>query len=721
MRGNLRARAAGRRLTDLLLIGLLSLGGCSGVGQSDPEGEPRTTSSAPDALTEGVDEAGEAPGDGIEGDTDGAVAEAVELHQRGPVPEEPAAPAPSRAGDCPKRSARDRDVGILVAPRLRVKDHEVRVLTATLDSEEALALKIIGPDGKVVKLDATHRRGVPASTLGRFEPELAGDYRVVVGRGGKGLGCEKFTVVEAGGRRQPPAMQTAEVWRVSRAWNASEEALYSAWIRELFHAPRGESLAYERLDEITRDPKRNLMLDYLRWGEDGSKGLNLKPDCADTPYFLRAYWAWKRSLPFAWRTCSRGRDKPPKCFDMKTNARPPELAPTWALPDGTGEGTEEADQLDVMDRFFRRTVAWGVHTGNGRTAHGDDVSDFYPVRLDRRGLRPGAVYADPYGHILMVVELFDQAGDHPGILYAIDGQPDGSITRKRFWEGNFLWNPDPELGGSGFKQFRPVVLVKQEEETGKQVFTTLGDESIQKRSDYGDVDPKPGSMTADEFYDRMTSLLNADPLDPFLAQEDAVRALSEQTAVRVTSVNNGVEYHAEHPDDVIDMPAGYAIFETTGAWESYSTPARDLRLLIAMDVVARFDAKVARQPAAYGLEADDVDAIRKKLGAARKRLLADPKLGISYTRSDGSTWKLTLAELFERREALERAYNPNDCPEVRWGAPAGSAELKTCDRRAPEDQRAKMDVYRVWFKQRRRPPRGDPGPPIPGYEDENTP
>ena len=40
---------------------------------------------------------------------------------------------------------------------------------------------------------------------------------------------------------------------------------------------------------------------------------------------------------------------------------------------------------------------------------------------------------------------------------AVDGQPDASITRKRFWEGNFLWNPDPKLGGSGFKAFRPFV------------------------------------------------------------------------------------------------------------------------------------------------------------------------------------------------------------------------------------------------------------------------
>jgi hypothetical protein len=59
------------------------------------------------------------------------------------------------------------------------------------------------------------------------------------------------------------------------------------------------------------------------------------------------------------------------------------------------------------------------------------------------------------------------------------------------------------------------------------------------------------------------------------------------------------------------------------------------------------------------------------------------------------------------------AYNPNDCPEIRWAAPAGSEERKTCKRRAPDEQRRKMKAYRPWFSERRRPPRGDPGPPVP--------
>jgi hypothetical protein len=77
----------------------------------------------------------------------------------------------------------------------------------------------------------------------------------------------------------------------------------------------------------------------------------------------------------------------------------------------------------------------------------------------------------------------------------------------------------------------------------------------------------------------------------------------------------------------------------------------------------------------------------------------------SYTRSDGSQWTLALKDVLNRVQALEMAYNPNDCVELRWGAPAQSEEGSTCKRHAPSAQRAKMASYRPWFSERRRPPR----------------
>ena len=77
----------------------------------------------------------------------------------------------------------------------------------------------------------------------------------------------------------------------------------------------------------------------------------------------------------------------------------------------------------------------------------------------------------------------------------------------------------------------------------------------------------------------------------------------------------------------------------------------------------------------------------------------------SYTRSDGSAWRLALKDVAERAGDFEMAYNPNDCVELRWGAPARSDEASTCKRYAPGAQRTKMTKYRAWFHERRRPPR----------------
>jgi hypothetical protein len=152
------------------------------------------------------------------------------------------------------------------------------------------------------------------------------------------------------------------------------------------------------------------------------------------------------------------------------------------------------------------------------------------------------------------------------------------------------------------------------------------------------------------------------------------------------------------------MPDGPAIFETTGAWEDFSTPSRDLRLLIAIDVVRHFPDRVARRPDRYAMPAGKSAAdVQAKMQSVLATELAARKF--SYPRSDGSPWTLTLKDVLNRMSELEMAYNPNDCVELRWGASERSQEAATCKRHAAATQRAKMIKYRAWFHERRRPPR----------------
>jgi hypothetical protein len=170
----------------------------------------------------------------------------------------------------------------------------------------------------------------------------------------------------------------------------------------------------------------------------------------------------------------------------------------------------------------------------------------------------------------------------------------------------------------------------------------------------------------------------------------------------VTSVENGRKF--QNGGRNAEMPDGAAIFETVGAWEDFSTPSRDLRLLIALDVVRGFPDRVARRPERYAMpKGKSVAEVTAELQSMLETELKTRKF--SYTRSDGSPWTLTLKEVNDRAADLEMAYNPNDCVELRWGASAKSDEAATCKRFAPAAQRAKMMKYRAWFHERRRPPR----------------
>ena len=132
--------------------------------------------------------------------------------------------------------------------------------------------------------------------------------------------------------------------------------------------------------------------------------------------------------------------------------------------------------------------------------------------------------------------------------------------------------------------------------------------------------------------------------------------------------------------------------------------ARDLRLLIAIDVVRTFPDRVARRPERYAMPKDkSVADVKAELEGVLASELSARKF--SYTRTDGSAWTLAVKDVLDRTTDLEMAYNLNDCVELRWGAPAKSEEASTCKRYAPAAQRAKMLDYRAWFHERRRPPR----------------
>src|SRR5437764_14680293 len=163
-------------------------------------------------------------------------------------------------------------------------------------------------------------------------------------------------------------------------------------------------------------------------------------------------------LPYGFSKCSRGGGgKAPTCpqwFSLQNaeEAKPPPPPPVAApippavsgyfgysnapaplappAPKATGPAPSFAELVQI--------VSDSVHSASGRTALADNNTDYYPVPLSADALRPGTVHADPYGHILMSVQRIAQTEDAAGIILAVDGQPDGTVTQKPFWRGHLL-------------------------------------------------------------------------------------------------------------------------------------------------------------------------------------------------------------------------------------------------------------------------------------------
>jgi len=357
---------------------------------------------------------------------------------------------------------------------------------------------------------------------------------------------------------------------------------------------------------------------------------------------------------------------------------------------GDAKGGQMSNAGRVAE-FFRTTLADAVQSGAARIAADDESGDYYPTRISAETLRPGTIFADPYGHVLVVAQRVPQSATSGGLLLAVDGQPDGTVARKRFWKGNFLFSVDPTIGSAGFKRFRPIVRDK-----ASRAIRTVRNDSLPDFS----LEQYEG---VEAFYDKVDSVLSPAPREPVAALLETIEALEEQVKTRVLSVENGRKFLASAHASV-DMPEDRKIFETTGVWEDFSTPSRDLRLLIAIDVAKAFPEYAATRPERYATPSSSAPALmRTELEQRLAKELGERQF--EYTRSDGSSWRLRLEDIVARQSQLEVAYNPNDCVEHRWGATPGSEEASTCAKRAPPAQLRAMDSYRQWFRDRRRPPR----------------
>ena len=401
--------------------------------------------------------------------------------------------------------------------------------------------------------------------------------------------------------------------------------------------------------------------------------IHFRADCADFPYLLRAYYAWKRGLPFSYESevAPRGRTS-----DIRYTPNGNRVTERKDVLSGsvTGYGLLETLRDTISSATYR------IHPDlDGRLP-----PDQYSPAITPELIRAGTLIYDPNGHVATIYRV-----DPDGRIFYIDAHPDESVTRGNY-DVRFV-RARPGMG-AGFKNWRPARLVgARQREDGVLVG---GHIELARNADIADFSRVQyfgtGTVPArDSDWARGKFVLNGEALDYY----DYVRAMLaggklefeplEEVGDMIAS--NCADLHYRADAVVLSIHAGIQdlpepdrlppnIYGTEGVWEIYSTPSRDARLKTAFkelrDQTARFVEMYRRGDPKLIYQGRDLIGDLLRLYDAKTA-----SCKISYTRSDGSEISFGYEEARQRLFAM--AFDPYQCIEHRWGAQAPD-ELLTC-------------------------------------------
>ncbi len=488
-------------------------------------------------------------------------------------------------------------------------------------------------------------------------------------------------------------------WKITQpAWTELHEKQFGEFVQEI-----GKAVEARKCNSVESCLRSSANPYY----KSDPAGLNYYADCADLPYYLRAYFSWKNGLPFS--------------VSSKIEAVPDDEAGSFlgAFKPArdvrySSKGNMVVERYDVIvkTRLFKKpiypnalSVLNGVVAGYtfsanfrilGNIDSKDLFTDFYSVKVTRSGIRPGTVIYDPNGHVAIVFRVADD-----GHVFYIDAHPDNSLTMGLYTPKFVRSRPEH---GAGFKRFRPISLVGADRtstglyEGGKIVGTPntqLADYGLEQ---YYGTNPDPrGAWNKGQFkikgnsvgyYDfvRMSLTLGEQHIDPLsdLSQllDDVCVSLLDRVQAVEGARQNGIDLKP-HPER---LP--YNIYGTDGEWENYSTPSRDARLKVSfMDVLEQTKRNIdlykkgdrTIRYAGTNLAQDLYDIYAKKAMACQ----------FSYKTTSGKTVMMNLEA--GRQRLFDMSFDPYHCIELRWGARIPE-ELASC-----QDDSNK----RQWYDQER--------------------
>lgn len=499
-----------------------------------------------------------------------------------------------------------------------------------------------------------------------------------------------YALIQSCGAHPVFAQQSADfAWKITKpSWSSQDEKSFQEFVSRIGEAV--EARQCRTVTECMNSPANT-------YRKSDPPGLRYFADCADYPYYLRAYFAWKNGLPFSMANSMRKRKVPNnQDRDIRYSRYGNEVASRFT----TAAAGQFPDARQILNTLIRDMTS----SANFRTHYADDkadlFTDYYPVSIDREAIRPGTVIYDPNGHVAVVYRITDD-----GKALFMDAHPDNSLTTGTYGSKYVRSHPGQ---GAGFKNWRPQTLVGATYESATGIYRggKIVGVSNQQLADYskeqffgnaGDLLPderwSEGRFVLDgkpiayfDYVRQKLSLgnLRIDPVQEFSAVlQDVCDSLKDRVQAVNTALTAGIQ-NRPHPPRLPDN-----IYGTVGDWETYSTPSRDAQLKVSFvdlltqsrDFIAKWKSQDPMiQYSGSNLAQDLLDVYQRESVSCE----------IAYTNTAGRNVVLNLEQI--RQRLFKLSFDPYHCVEFRWGAQTAD-ELQTC-----RDDANK----RLWYERQQR-------------------
>lgn len=442
--------------------------------------------------------------------------------------------------------------------------------------------------------------------------------------------------------------------------SAVADSAYS-WPETAASWSEGDERGYESFVQAIADSGCSTVRECLATpanplGHDDPPGLTFSADCADLVYMLRAYYAWKKGLPFGFVSVIDARSAQGE-GDLRATRYGNYAVERWDV-------TSASPGADI--RVVLQTIRDQVSTATFRIdprLERPVMQDFYSPAITRAALRPGSAIYNGEGHVVIVSRI-----DEAGRIHFLDAHPDMSVTRG-VYAGQFE-RGDPVLG-AGFHAWRPF-LVRE----GQFVFAL--NEQLQSFSMEQYFGPDPAAdWTRADFSENGRNVDFVEFTRRRLAAGELVYDLVAEFRFGLEGLCDGLRDRAQMVAEADDRALWRqprpgrlegATADEAFIWLAYSTPGRDRRL---RSHAQRLADTLGRHLALYLTHSPSIAYRGASPRADLQRAFDEVTAACTadYLGSDRSRVTLPMRDMLRRLPAL--SFDPYHCPERRWGAEGG--------------------------------------------------